>query len=121
MSDLLKRLSGIRKAGEGWTARCPAHPDQHNSLSLDHREGNWLLKCHAGCTAQSISAAIGLTLADLFDDTGQRGGGGHLPIGAKIDPGRDIGCEVCAFAARWRGADEPGGLGRRCWPQRVGR
>src|SRR5215210_8709388 len=26
--------------------------------------------------------------------------GGSKGIGAKIDPGRDIGCEVCAFAAR---------------------
>jgi len=33
-------------------------------------------------------------------------------IGAKIGPGRDIGCEVCAFAARWRGAGEPWGVGR---------
>ncbi len=38
--------------------------------------------------------------------------GGQAPIGAKIGPGRDIGCEVCAFAARWRGAGEPWGVGR---------
>ena len=110
MSDLLKRLSGIRKAGEGWTARCPAHPDQHNSLSLDHREGNWLLKCHAGCTAQSISAAIGLTLADLFDDTGQRGGGGRLPLpqpcnratarGSRLDAGAVCGGEAFSSPKR---------------------
>ncbi len=43
------------------------------------------------------------------------------PIGAKIGPGRDIGCEVCAFAARWRGAGEPWGVARRDWPERVGR
>jgi hypothetical protein len=30
MTDLLKHLSGIRKTGEGWTARCPAHDDQQN-------------------------------------------------------------------------------------------
>ncbi len=38
--------------------------------------------------------------------------GGLTGIGAKIGPGRDIGCEVCAFAARWRGAGEPWGVGR---------
>ena len=37
---------------------------------------------------------------------------GATTIGAKIGPGRDIGCEVCAFAARWRGAGEPWGVGR---------
>jgi len=42
-------------------------------------------------------------------------------IGAKIGRGRDIGCEVCAFAARWRGAGEPWGVARRDWPERVGR
>ncbi len=39
-------------------------------------------------------------------------GAGGMVIGAKIGPGRDIGCEVCAFAARWRGAGEPWGVGR---------
>ena len=79
MSDLLKRLSGVRKTGEGWTAQCPAHDDQQNSLSLHHREGKWLLKCHAGCAVESVTAAVGLSLADLFDDTGQRGAGGVYP------------------------------------------
>jgi putative DNA primase/helicase len=80
MSDLLQRLSGVRKAGDGWTARCPAHDDEHNSLSLHHRDGKWLLRCHAGCTVESITAAVGLTLADLFNDTGQRGEGGAYPL-----------------------------------------
>ena len=79
MTDLLKRLSGVRKTGEGWTARCPAHDDQQNSLSLHHRDGKWLLKCHTGCTVKSITAAIGLTLSGLFDDTGQRGRGVFTP------------------------------------------
>src|SRR3954454_6174159 len=64
---------------------------------------------------QRLRKAIAdLTLDKLILQEAARG---NLPIGAKIDPGRDIGCEVCAFAVRWRGADEPGGLGRRCWPQ----
>jgi putative DNA primase/helicase len=49
MIDIINRLEGTRKGGEGWTARCPAHDDKHNSLSVHHREGKWLLKCHAGC------------------------------------------------------------------------
>ena len=68
MIDIINRLEGTRIGGEGWTARCPAHDDKHNSLSVRHREGKWLLKCHAGCDVDQIAAAIGLNVSDLFDD-----------------------------------------------------
>jgi hypothetical protein len=32
--DLLARLKGVRRSGEGWTAKCPAHEDRQNSLSI---------------------------------------------------------------------------------------
>src|SRR3954449_1440367 len=78
MTDLLTRLGGIRKTATGWTARCPAHDDKQNSLSIHHRDGKWLLKCHAGCGNEDIVAAIGLTLSDLFDDN-RRGAGDVNP------------------------------------------
>src|SRR5215203_4585386 len=74
MTDLLARLQAVRRAGDGWTARCPAHQDQENSLSVHHREGKWLLKCHAGCDWQDILKAIGVQAAELFDqEPGGRG------------------------------------------------
>ena len=54
MTDLLGRLEGVKKSGDGWTAQCPAHPDQINSLKVDHRDGAWLLKCHAGCSQDAV-------------------------------------------------------------------
>ena len=48
--EILTRLIGVRRSGEGWTAQCPAHEDKQSSLSVHHRDGKWLLKCHAGCT-----------------------------------------------------------------------
>jgi hypothetical protein len=74
MIDLLAELKGVARAGDGWTARCPAHDDRHNSLSIHHRDGRWLLRCHAGCGWQAIIDALGVDAADLFDD-GKRGGG----------------------------------------------
>jgi hypothetical protein len=74
MIDLLAQLSGVGRSGDGWTARCPAHSDRQNSLSIHHRDGRWLLKCHAGCEWQAIIAALGVVAADLFDDE-ERGGG----------------------------------------------
>ncbi|MBI3877752.1 MAG: hypothetical protein HY300_17635, partial [Verrucomicrobia bacterium] len=56
-----------RKAGTGWTACCPAHEDRNASLSIGTGEGECiLLKCHAGCSAEAVVAALGLKLADLF-------------------------------------------------------
>jgi putative DNA primase/helicase len=73
MVDLVGRLKAVRRSGKGWTARCPAHDDEQNSLSVHHRGGKWLLKCHAGCTFDAVVAAVGLTVDQLFDDDGGRG------------------------------------------------
>lgn len=74
MMDLLGRLKGVVQTGDGWSARCPAHEDQHNSLSLHHRDGRWLLHCHAGCSFQTLIDALGIEAGDLFDKkAGARG------------------------------------------------
>jgi hypothetical protein len=73
MVDILARLAGVHRSGKGWTAKCPAHKDGQNSLSIHHRDGKWLLKCHAGCTWEAIITAIGITAGDLFDPGEGRG------------------------------------------------
>jgi hypothetical protein len=67
MMDLLQRLKRVRKSGIGWTAACPAHQDEQNSLSVGRGEGKWLLRCQAGCRTEDVASAIGLTVAALFD------------------------------------------------------
>lgn len=68
MTDVLAAFArGQRVAGEGWTARCPAHDDARNSLSIGRGDdGRWLVKCHAGCALDAVLAAAHLELADLF-------------------------------------------------------
>ena len=67
MSDLLSRLKNVSKASGGWKACCPAHNDRSPSLSItEGSDGRILIKCHAGCTAQQVVAAMNLTMADLF-------------------------------------------------------
>jgi hypothetical protein len=54
-----------------WTAQCPAHEDTVRSLSIGRgRSGALVLKCHApaGCTAEAVTKALGVTLADLYAD-----------------------------------------------------
>lgn len=65
-ATLLERLQGVRRNGEQATARCPAHEDRRSSLSLRSNGTRILLRCHAGCSAEPIVAALGLTMADLF-------------------------------------------------------
>jgi AAA domain len=61
IEDVLAQLRGVRRAGEGWTARCPTHDDSHNSLSISvSADGKLLIRCHAnaGCTYYGILAAL---------------------------------------------------------------
>lgn len=78
LADLLSRLDGARRSGNGWTARCPGHEDQHNSLSLAEDEDTLLLHCFAGCDIGDVLAALGLSVSDLFP--GRRNG--HTPAPA---------------------------------------
>lgn len=68
--DLLARLSRVQPAGTlKWQALCPAHDDRHPSLSVGEGEdGRVLLKCFAGCSAESIVAGMGLSMRDLMQD-----------------------------------------------------
>jgi hypothetical protein len=68
--NLLARLPGARRAGNGWSARCPAHDDRRASLSIaEGGDGTVLLKCHAGCSTAAVLAAVGLSPRDLFPAT----------------------------------------------------
>jgi putative DNA primase/helicase len=50
---------GGRKAGSGWTARCPVHEDRIPSLSIrDSNDGKVLVRCHAGCEQEQVIAAL---------------------------------------------------------------
>jgi putative DNA primase/helicase len=64
---LIDLLHGARVSGDGWIASCPAHDDRRPSLSVRAGEdGRILVKCHAGCDAEAIVRALGLSLSDLM-------------------------------------------------------
>lgn len=53
----------------GFTARCPAHDDRTPSLTVSEgADGRALVKCQAGCDAESVIRALGLEWADLFPE-----------------------------------------------------
>lgn len=67
IDEVLARLENVKRFTWGWTARCPAHDDQRNSLSLKEGDDDRVLtKCHAGCQFTQIAAAIGLSISQFF-------------------------------------------------------
>ena len=54
---IAKALDG-RKAGAGWTARCPAHDDRRPSLSIRDSGDKVLVCCHAGCDQLDVIAVL---------------------------------------------------------------
>lgn len=62
---VLPHFSAVSECGDkfSYSARCPAHPDQKNSLSLTITvEGKLLAKCHATCEFPDILKAVGIEL-----------------------------------------------------------
>lgn len=69
LREITGHFENVRPCGEGVTARCPAHDDAHNSLSISEgKDGRILVRCHAGCETEVVLSAAGLKMTDLFND-----------------------------------------------------
>jgi hypothetical protein len=80
LTALLERGGEPKQSGKGWSCRCPAHADATPSLSVAiGDDGRALLKCHAGCTAEQIVAALDLTMRDLMSDKARTSSGRSRP------------------------------------------
>jgi len=67
LHDFLSRLDGVKGYDGQYSARCPAHDDKRQSLSVScGTDGRILLNCHAGCTPEEIVDAMGLKMKDLY-------------------------------------------------------
>ncbi len=117
LQNVLSRLAGVRKCGDGHEARCPAHDDQHASLSValgDDRRV--LLHCHAGCAPVAVCKAMGLRLGDLFPPGNN--GDGHARIEATYDY-RNAAGELVFQVVRYEGKQfkqrRPDGNGGWSW------
>ncbi len=62
--DLAQSISShlggkLTKSSRGYTCRCPAHDDKTPSLSVsDGENGSPIVHCHAGCSQESVIAAL---------------------------------------------------------------
>jgi 5S rRNA maturation endonuclease (ribonuclease M5) len=67
--EILDLLDNVKRHGDYWMARCPAHEDGQASLQIGEREdGSTGLYCHAGCVTVDVVEALNIKMADLFSD-----------------------------------------------------
>ncbi len=71
---VLQKLEHVKATGPNqWEARCPAHDDQHASLSVSRGDdGRALVDCHAGCPLKAVLDVLGLKMHQLFKRDGKR-------------------------------------------------
>ncbi|MBN2566029.1 MAG: hypothetical protein JXB46_10005, partial [Candidatus Eisenbacteria bacterium] len=109
-------MNGCR---QGQQYRCPAHDDHKPSLSVtEGDDGRVLLTCHAGCTPEDIVAALGLTMADLFNPNGGRPPGGAPKLVATYDYESEDGSllfQVCRYDPKDFRQRRPDGNGGWIW------
>lgn len=65
-------VRGARRSSAGYVGRCPAHEDEHESLTFADGKRGLVLTCHAGCDRAAIVTTLGLRLAALFSNTAAR-------------------------------------------------
>lgn len=114
---VLERLGeGLKRSGENWVGRCPAHEDRRASLSVSvGDDGRVLLHCHAGCETADIAAKMGMDLADLFPGNGK---GSSPQIAATYDYVGDDGkllYQVCRMTPKDFRQRTPDGAGGWNW------
>lgn len=97
IETLLQQLTNVKPSGAGYTAKCPAHDDNRNSLSIagDNESGKIILHCHAGCEPVKVCDALGINIKDLFSDTNTK------PVIIKtydyIEPDGTLRYQVCRY------------------------
>lgn len=57
-ADSLAKELGGKRSGTGYQAHCPAHQDEHSSLSITDNDGKLLVHCHAGCSQNAVVTAL---------------------------------------------------------------
>src|SRR5262252_2456807 len=73
--EFLSRLDGVQKHNGYWMAQCPGHDDRTPSLKIsDGADGRILLQDFGGCSTETVLAAKGLTMTDLFTGRASKNG-----------------------------------------------
>jgi hypothetical protein len=108
--------TGVR--GDWYDAHCPAHDDEHPSLSFSDGPGGLTIKCHAGCKPPVIVAALRQQYpGSRFRLAKGRGGAGEQIVAtyAYRDEQGDLLSEVVRFEPKNFRQRRPDGKGGHIW------
>ena len=56
--DLVAGLKARHSGPNSWMALCPGHEDRTPSLSISDKDGKILVRCHAGCSQESVIGTL---------------------------------------------------------------
>ncbi len=119
LDELLSRLDGVKASGDsGFVARCPAHEDHKQSLSVGSGEdGRLLLTCFAGCDTESVCGAMGIGLTDLFAKPNGNGNGQRKIVATYdyVSEGGELLYQVVRFSPKDFRQRRPDGAGGWEW------
>jgi putative DNA primase/helicase len=73
-TDFARHFTRVRRRGEWYDVRCPAHDDRRPSLSFKDGNVRLIVKCHAGCSLEDVVGALALRKRDLFNNDTSGGG-----------------------------------------------
>lgn len=68
ISALRQHGSKVVENGSRANAQCPAHDDNNPSLAVTDIGDRTLVWCHGGCETRDVVSAIGLEMADLYNE-----------------------------------------------------
>lgn len=72
LQDIISHFRSPKPNGNNsYMVTCPCHNDSTQSLCISEDNGKILLNCFAGCRAEDITRAIGLSMRDLFQSPPQ--------------------------------------------------
>jgi hypothetical protein len=89
MPDQIAERCHARPAGpDRWRAKCPVHKGKSaSSLSIaEGQGGRTLVRCWSGCAVETICAAVGLHVSDLFEQHFEQ----RLPVSPEVKSVRKV-------------------------------
>ena len=80
IDKFLAKLKNVKKVKGGWTAQCPCHDDDRNSLCISEgADGRVLIYCHAGCHYKNVVQALGFDVSEMFAEDTQLKNKHYIP------------------------------------------
>lgn len=64
--ELISRFNDVKKVGNEFKCKCPAHNDKNASLTIKEGNDRSLVYCHSGCSIDKVLSSVGLKQQDLF-------------------------------------------------------